>query len=145
MPALFDHPGLRFSYPENWRIEPSEETGGLRSVTVLAPGTAYWTLTVYPAESSPVSLVQVAVTAMQEEYRELELEEASESYAGREMAGCDMRFQFLDLTNTASIRWFREADGLYLVMWQAEDREYDAHSPVFEAMTISLIQGLVKS
>ena len=82
---------------------------------------------------------------MREEYRELETEEVCESYAGREMAGCDMRFQYLDLTSTASIRWFREAEGLYLVMWQAEDCEYDAHSPVFEAMTFSLVQGLLNS
>jgi hypothetical protein len=145
MPALFDQPGLRFAYPENWRIEPAEESGGLRSVSVLAPGTAYWTVTIYPAASSPDSLVRAAVAAMQDEYRELETEEVSETYAGREMAGCDMRFQYLDLTNTASIRWFRQMDSLYVIMWQAEDGEYDAQSPVFEAMTFSLLQGLRNS
>ena len=81
-------------------------------------------------------------SASREEYRELEVEEIREHYAGREMAGADMRFHFLDLTNTASVRWFHEAGRLYLLLWQAEDREYNAHAPVFEAMTVSLLRNL---
>lgn len=142
MPALFDQPGLCFAYPDNWRIEPADQTDGLRSVTVTAPGTAYWSVAIYPADSGPASLLQAAVAAMREEYPELEVEEVCVPYAGREMHGCDMRFHYLDLTNTASVRWFRERARLYLLMWQAEDREYDALSEVFEAMTVSLLRGL---
>jgi hypothetical protein len=142
MPAQFDQPGLSFAYPENWRVEAPEEAGPLRSVTVLAPGTGYWTVSVHPIDSSPAALVDAVVSAMQEEYTELEVEEVCGAYAGREMAGCDMRFHYLDLTNTASLRWFREPGGLYLLMWQAEDVEYDALTPVFGAMAVSLIRGL---
>lgn len=146
MPAHFDQPGLHFVYPDNWRVEPAEETGALSSVSVLAPGTAYWTVSIYPPESSPSNLVDVAIAAMREEYPEIEVENVLEPYAGREMGGCDMRFHYLDLTNTASVRWFREQNRVYVLVWQAEDREYDALSPVFEAMTVSLLQGLsVKS
>lgn len=142
MPAYFDQPGLQFAYPENWRIEPAEETGPLRSVTVLAPGTAYWTVSKYPPESSPANLVEAAVAALREEYPEVEVEETRGLYAGREMDGCDMRFHYLDLTNTASVRWFREGGSVYVLVWQAEDREYDSLWPVFEAMTVSLLQNL---
>jgi hypothetical protein len=142
MPAFFDQPGLRFAYPDNWRIEPAEETGPITSVTVLAPGTAYWTVSRYPVQAGPNNLVEEAVAALREEYRELEIEEIHGPYARREMAGCDMAFHFLDLTSTASVRWFREPGGLYLLVWQAEDREYDALAPVFEAMAVSLLQNL---
>ena len=142
MPAQFDQPGLRFAYPENWRVESVEETGSLSSVTLLAPGTAYWTVSIYPPEASPANLVEAAVGALREEYQEVEIEDIRGDYASREMAGCDVRFHYLDLTNTASIRWLREPGSLYLLVWQAEDREYDALSLVFEAMTVSLLQGL---
>jgi hypothetical protein len=142
MPAHFDQPGLHFAYPDNWLIDSTEETGALRSATVLAPGTAFWTISVYPADASPERLVESAVLALRQEYNELEIEEFCESYAGRAMAGCDVHFQYLDLTNTASIRWFREQEEIYVLVWQAEDREYDQHSLVFEAMAVSLLQNL---
>ena len=142
MPSHFHQPGLDFAYPDNWAVEPAGQSAAVRSVTVLSPGTAFWTASIYPPERRGQQLVETAVAALGEEYRELEVEEICEEYAGRKMAGCDIHFQYLDLTSTASVRWFVQEGRVYLLMWQAEDREYDALSPVFEAMTVSLLQGL---
>ena len=60
--------------------------------------------------------------------------------AGEELVGYDLNFYCLDLTNTAQIRAFRRNEKIYLVLFQAEDREYEHIEPVFRAMTRSLVQ-----
>jgi hypothetical protein len=142
MPAEFNKLGLRFQYPDNWSLEEDDALAGRQSVTVYSPGGAFWSISVHPHTADPKRLAKAAVEAMQEEYKELEVEATEESVAGHPMIGYDLNFYYLDLTSTATVRCLRTGRATYAVFCQAEDREYNEIQAVFQAMTTSLIQNL---
>ena len=55
------------------------------------------------------------------------------------MSGYDLNFFFLDLTNTAQIRWAQCEEAVYAIFCQAEDHEYERVGRIFQAMTVSLL------
>ena len=142
MPAEFNRLGIRFLYPDNWTLDENDALAGHRSVTVYSPGGAFWSISVHPKSTDPVKLAQAAVDAMQDEYRELEVEQIRETIAGREMVGFYLSFYYLDLVNTACVRCLRTDRATYTVYCQAEDREFNRIDKVFLAMTASFLSHL---
>lgn len=140
MPAVYDKLGIHFQYPENWTLDESEALEGERSVSVYSPGGAFWSVIIHPPTLDPRVLAEAALDTMKQVYDELDAEPIEESIADRELIGCDMNFYCLDLTNTAQVRGFRRPEGTYLVMCQADDREFSEVEPVFRAMTLSLLR-----
>jgi hypothetical protein len=139
MPALYDKLGIRFQYPENWTLETDDTSSSKPTVTVYSPQGAFWTVMLHPLDSDPAELAKAAMETLQGEYDEIDIEEASEEAAGVELVGYDLNFYCLDLTNTASIRAGQNSLNTYLIVSQAEDRDLAKVSPVFQAMTISLL------
>jgi len=142
MPAEFNKLGITFQYPDNWELDEEDALSGRRSVTVVSPGGAFWSISVHPGSTDPVILAEAAVDAMKAEYRELEAEITRETVAGREMVGYDLSFYYLDLTNTASVRCIRTDRATYTLFCQAEDREFEKLHAVFRAMTASFLNNL---
>ncbi len=143
MPAEYDKLGIRFLYPENWQLDEEEAVHGDGTVTVYSPdGGAFWTIVVHPAGANPRELTATGLRTMKEIYDSLEAEPIEEDIAGREMSGFDMHFYCLDLTNTAILRSFSTAAATYVILFQAEDRDWPAAEPVFRAMTHSLVSHL---
>ncbi len=138
MPAVFDHLGVQFQYPETWTIEAGNEADG-EEVTLYSPGGAFWSLTIHD-RGDTTELIEQVVRAMRDEYDELDSEDVSDSIAGQKLAGCDMNFYCLDLTNTAQVRAFGRGRKTYLMLWQAEDREFEIVVPIFRAIATSLIR-----
>jgi hypothetical protein len=87
----------------------------------------------------PRELSAAVVVQMKKEYQDLDSEEVSDDVAGRLLPGFDMNFYCLDLTNTAQVRTLETPDAIYLIICQAEDREWDEIAPVFAAMTTSFV------
>ncbi|HEV3416920.1 MAG TPA: hypothetical protein VG056_08915 [Pirellulales bacterium] len=139
MPAVFDRLGVHFQYPENWTLEAANEAD-VEEVTVYGPGGTFWSLTIHE-RGDPEELMDVVVDAMRAEYDELDAEAINDSIAAQALAGYDLNFYCLDLTNTAQIRAFSRGAKTYLLIWQAEDRDFDLVLPVFRAITTSLIHG----
>lgn len=138
MPAVYEKLGIHFQYPENWTLDESEALEGEKSVSVYSPGGAFWSVIIHPPTLDPRALAEAALDTMRQVYDELDAEPIEETIAGRELVGCDMNFYCLDLTNTAQVRSFRRPEGTYLVMCQADDREFAEVEPVFRAITLSL-------
>lgn len=145
MPGQYSKLGVAFQYPENWTLDEDDAVSGRDSVTVYSPGGAFWSLSIHPNGTDPQSLAQAAVKAMEEEYNELESEETQETIAGQELAGYDLNFYYLDLTNTAMVRCLSTPQATYAIFCQAEDREYERIERVFQAMTTSFLQSLKDS
>jgi hypothetical protein len=139
MPAVFDKLGLRFQYPENWTTETDAASGGKQAVSVYSPEGAFWTVMQHPADTDAVELAETALVAMQNEYDELDSESVREQIDDIEFFGFDLNFYCLDLTNTAWIRAGGTGSATYLIICQAEDREFERVSAVFQAMTASLL------
>lgn len=139
MPTTYDKIGVRFDYPENWRIE-EENLNDQRAITVYSPGGGFWSVVVHPQRMEPGELATAAMELMRKEYDNLDAEVATEQFADHEMIGYDLNFYCLDLTNTTHIRSCRAENATYLVFYQAEDREFEKLAPVFRAMVTSLLQ-----
>lgn len=144
MPSVFQHNSLCFEYPDNWTIEDScgDE---LPQVVVSSPHTAFWHLSSYPRGTDLEPLFDEALAALRSEYPEMETEPAlGEALAceGQQLEGFDVNFYCLDLTNTCWLRGFQTDEATYLLLCQAEDREFNRVSPVFQAMLASLLRNL---
>jgi hypothetical protein len=142
MPARFKARGLCFQYPENWTLDEEDAAAGRRTVTVYSPGGAFWSVAMYAEGSDPRELAQAAVEAMRQEYADMDVEPADETLADRRLAGYDMNFFCLDLTNSAGVRCLRNGRTTYAVFYQAEDRDFERLAEVFRAITTSLIAEL---
>jgi hypothetical protein len=137
MAAQFEDGGLRFRYPENWRLEREEDDTGW-TVSLQSPNTAF--LMVCFREDSPGTkqLAKAALETLKEDYPELEADARVESLAGRRAVGHDIRFFSLDLTNTCWTRSFATARGTVLVLCQTNDLELENSEPVLRAICASM-------
>jgi hypothetical protein len=137
-----DRFGLAFDYPDNWTIDTDAADGDAPSVTVSSPEGAFWSLSAHEAGTDPESLSQAVVDQMRAEYRDLDSEAAIDEIDHRALAGFDLNFYCLDLTNTAQVRSVATPAATYVVFCQAEDREWDRIAHVFAAMTTSFMRSL---
>jgi hypothetical protein len=144
MPARFEGLGLQFQYPENWTLDDSDALLGRKSVTIYSPGGAFWSVAVHFGSADPAKLSSAVVDTMRKEYAALESEAVSEIIAGHELSGYDLNFYYLDLTNTAQIRWLQLGHATYTIYCQADDKEFQQLQRVFEAISTSLIHELEK-
>ncbi|MBI2823243.1 MAG: hypothetical protein HYX69_00975 [Planctomycetia bacterium] len=140
MAATFEKLGIRFQYPENWVLDESEALDGNQAVSVYSPGGAFWSVMIHPPEMVPAKLADTALSAMRQQYDELDAERVREKVAGHELVGYDMNFYCLDLTNTAQVRSFRTRDASYVLFCQADDREFADIEEVFRAITLSFFR-----
>ena len=137
MAAEFDEDGVRFRYPENWRLEREDSEEGW-TVTVQSPGTAFLMMCLRQDLPTPDSMIESVMSAMKEDYPELEAEDRVESVAGQPAVGQDIRFFSLDLTNTCWTRSFYTARGTVLILCQTNHLELDEAGPVMRAICASL-------
>jgi hypothetical protein len=142
MPARFDSLDISFQYPDNWTLDDSDALLGHKSVTVYSPGGAFWSVAIHSGTAEPTELAAAVVDAMRQEYEGLEAQPADDTLAGHRLTGYDLAFYCLDLTNTAHVRSLRFAHATYTVYCQAEDREYQRVERVFQAISVSFLNGL---
>ena len=138
MPALFDRLGIKFLYPDDWTLDTSTVESE-EGATVYSPGGGFWSVVIRGPDEDPAELAKVALVALGDTYEDLDTEPAEETIAGQELVGYDLNFYCLDLISTAQIRAFRRQGRTFLLLWQAEDREFDEVSNVFRAITTSLL------
>lgn len=138
----FDRFGLAFHHPDNWAVDTEDSEGRYATVTVYSPTGAFWSVSGHAPGGDPAALADAVVTQMREDYRELDAEPSKDEVAGHQLEGIDLNFYCLDLTNTAQVRTLSTPDAIYLILCQAEDREWEQLSPVFTAMTTSFVRGL---
>jgi len=138
MPALFDKLGIKFLYPDDWTLEVATDEDE-EGVTVYSPGGGFWSVVLRDGIEEPAELAKIAVVALGDEYTDVDTEPAEETVGRQELVGYDVNFYCLDLTNTAQIRACRRNGRTLLILWQAEDREFDEVSRIFRAITTSLL------
>ncbi len=143
MPAIYDHIGVRFLYPENWSITDEDEEGWPRTVTLQSQQTGFWSLHVYPAGQEVRPVVKELIEAMQTEFDDIEVLPAKETIGDIDAKGVDLAFFYLDLLVEAKIRSLKTPSATLVWLYQAESREFEAMEPVFQAIATSLLQTQV--
>ncbi len=140
MQANFDQFGISFQYPDNWTLEADSVMDGEAAVSVYSPGGAFWSVTVHEPHRDPTELVAAVLETIRGMYDQVDTEDTHEAIEGHTVSGCEINFYCLDLTNTARISVIGSPRATYLVMYQAEDREFCEVERVFHAMTTSLVR-----
>lgn len=135
----FDRMDISFQYPDNWTLDDGDALAGHDSVTVYAPGGAFWSVAVHPADANPLALAKSVVSAMKQEYAGVEIEELREKLLDVDVVGFDLTFYYLDFVNAAQVRSLRARNRTYTIFCQGEDREFAQLTEVFRAMTASLL------
>jgi hypothetical protein len=143
MPAVYQHFGVRFLYPENWSLLDEETDEWPRTVTLQSEQTGFWTLQAYPAGFDARQAVLAVVNSIREVYPDLEVLPAKETVGDSEAKGVDIAFFYLDLLVEARIRTVKTPSALLLWHYQAESREFEALEAVFRAISTSLLQSHV--
>jgi hypothetical protein len=82
MAAVFDEGGLRFQYPENWRLEREESDDGW-TISLQSPETAFMLISVNSEVTSTDEMLQTTLDALKADYEDLEFDETVESIAGQ--------------------------------------------------------------
>src|SRR5437879_41292 len=120
MVAEFDEAGIRFKYPENWRLEREDNDAGW-TVTVQSPETAFLMLCLREDMPRNDELADTALQALREEYPDLEADDCVDSLAGQPAIGHDIRFFSFDLINTSWTRSFNSSLATPVLMCQFGD------------------------
>ena len=136
MPAAFEDGGIKFRYPENWKLEREDSDTGW-TVSLQSPGTAFMMVCLREDMPTADQLAEAALDALREDYPELEADDCVDSIGGQPAVGHDIRFFSLDLTNTCWTRSFYSSEGTVLVLWQVNDLELEQAEPVLKAICSS--------
>lgn len=143
MPAVYEHQGIRFLYPENWSLMDEDYDGWPHSVTVQSPQTSFWSLHVYPPGQDLKPLVKEVIESIQASFpdQELEVLPVNDEVGETKTKGVDVTFFYLDLLVEARIRTLKTPSATLIWHYQAESHELEVMEPVFLAITTSLLQN----
>lgn len=123
MTELFDDHGVRFEYPSEWETEVTED-GSLTSISAVSPGgLAFLLVTLDSSRPAPRDVLDEAVSALRDEYPQLEAADATEMIGGHTAVGQDVQFISLDLVVSCVLRSFRSPVRTVLILCQWADVE----------------------
>ncbi len=142
MTAVYDKLGLKFLYPENWKLI-DDSTDSPQVITLETPdGSTTWSVHIYPAEADGDLVLKETLDSLQQTYEDLEISPHSIQLGEWEATGVEALFYCLDFLIRAQLHLLRTRDKLLLFWTQAEDRDFDKQQIVFQAIAISLLQSL---
>lgn len=144
MPSSFDAFGVRFLYPDNWKIVEQTEAGEESTAGVMleTPEKAFFSVNRYTGGISPQQVVDEAIAVMRGEYDEIEVNPFEEESALPRDVGAELSFYYLDLLVATRLLAIADRDEVVLVQIQGESRDFDRLEPVFRAMLKSLRESL---
>lgn len=140
MTATYDRSGTQFVYPESWTLADDTMDEIPRTISVLSPTGAFWSVDIHPFSVDAGQLLEDALTVMREEYPELESTKVTEDIEGASAFGYNLDFYCLDFVVQCRLRALQSGHATYLLTYQAEDRDFDQLQAVFQAITISLFR-----
>lgn len=138
MVATYDRHEIRFVYPDNWELSEEYQGSDSHCVTLQSPGSAFWMLQAVTSSKSLESLATETLRSVKQEYGEVEVLRVDEDIEGIPSLGYDLYFYCLDFLVSSKIRCFTRFDRSCVLLYQAEDTEFDRMLPVFAAITASL-------
>ncbi len=141
MVATFNRHGIRFLYPDNWKLQEDSPQPNSHCVTLQSPNSGFWMLQILDAAEPAEQLAKKALESVQQEYENVDVQAVEDDIEGTKLAGYNLQFYCLDFVISAQIRTFPLEERTCVLLFQAEDSEFEKTAPVFAAITTSLLQG----
>lgn len=139
MSAIYDKLGVRFIYPEGWKVTEDITNEQPRTISLESPVGGTWELLLYEDGSTPNELAADVLATMKEEYEEVETSPWTSRFDDVSVVGYDMYFYYLDLLIACRAVAGKRGSQTALAIWQAEDRTFAELEPVFRAITTCLL------
>mgnify|MGYP000864629659 CR=1 FL=1 len=140
MPTTFEGFGIAFLYPDSWTVDAESD---VQSVSLESPEGAFFTVSKYDNTADADAAVERAVSAMQQEYEQVEREPVEKNLLGLHLVGSVLRFVYLDLIIASQLLALTHAGHTYLMQFLPEGRDHERLQAVFDAMLTSMCQSLV--
>jgi len=141
MTATFERNGLRFVYPESWKLTEFSETEEFYEVSLESPDGSIWSVSVFPGETSHRQLIDSCVEGLRAQYDDLEVTHFEGEFMGNSSTGFDADFYCLDFLITAHARVVKLDGQTLSFFFQAENREFEKLLVVFNAISFSLMRS----
>lgn len=141
-PAVYSRFGIQFQYPENWQLWEDQTEGWPFSVSLQSPATAFWSLTLYRKLLPPETVAAEVLAAMRDEYQDLDVSPSRLRTSQGTGTAFDLNFYCLDLLIAGCLQVFDYKDHTFVVLTQAEDREFETAQLVLRAITESLFRAV---
>lgn len=140
MPQWYEHNGLRFAYPENWRLEEEDNLDTPLDISLHTPGGGLWSLHSVPGGMSPGEAAQQVLKGIEAEFMEVEHESAQLQLLDHLWLGFEIRFFCFDYLVEGRI-WAVRVPGRTLVCsYQCHDSDFEKLEQVFQAVMASLFR-----
>lgn len=134
----FERDGISFRYPENWKLDVEDIDEGGWAVTLNSPDTAFVLVSLRPDARDPADLADQTLTALREEYEDLEAENRIENIAMFPAIGHDIDFITIDTPITCRTRALDSPVGPLLLLCQTSEYDRERNDPVLRAIVASL-------
>lgn len=134
MPANFESFGIKFLYPDNWKVSDRGEDEGSEGVTLELPSGGFFTIERELEGQIEEELIEEILDSFEQEYEEVERENIQLDDAGPNERAVEFRFYYLDLLVISRLVILPIEEQTYLIQMQAESRDFDANEMVFAAI-----------
>lgn len=131
MPATFDAFGLRFMYPDNWKVSSREDDEGERGLTLELPSGGFFSIEIDDESLTDGESIQRASDAILAEYPDAEKEVISDA---PDQLASEFQFFYLDMLIISRLLVLNCDEERLLIQIQAESREFEKNAMVFEAI-----------
>ena len=138
--AFYEDHGIRFDHPATWEVDESDD-GLQTTISVQSPhGLTFALITIDTTRPTATEMLGVALSAMREEYAELEIVPASELLDGHRAEGYDLEFVSLDLLGGCVLRCFQapQKTVLFFGQWSMVDLDDDEPEEIIHAIRKTL-------
>ncbi|QDT02649.1 hypothetical protein K227x_10270 [Rubripirellula lacrimiformis] len=134
MPATFEALGLKFLYPDNWKIAERASDEGIEGTTFDLPTGGFFSIERARGLASNDELIENIQAAIAKEYGEVEVDpvEMDDALPGEQTV--DFRFYYLDLVIVSRLMIARIDDWKFVIQMQAESRDFEANELVMAAI-----------
>lgn len=134
MPASFESFGIKFLYPDNWKVTQRAEDEVGEGVTLELPTGGFFTIEREYEGQIEEELIEELSDSFEQEYEQVEREDIQLENAGSNERAIEFRFYYLDLLVISRLVILHVDEATYLIQMQAESRDFDANELVFSAI-----------
>lgn len=148
MTASYNKLGIQFLYPENWKLVDDAEAIP-HVISLESPDkSSTWSAHIYDLASAPEDIFRESIDALQDTYSDIEITPIAEedlrflkqidTVHDGSIKAVEAMFYCLDFLIQAKLYLLSTDSNWFLVLCQAEDRDFDQQELVFTAITTSL-------
>ena len=140
MLSMYEDHGIRFDHPSDCEVDESDD-GVQTTISVQAPdGLTFALITLDTNRPTIAEMLDLALSAMKEEYADLAVVPVSELLGGHCAEGYDLEFVSLDLLGGCVMRCFQtlRKTVLFFGQWSMDDLNDDEPEELIHAIRKTL-------